>query len=85
MDKHRVFHEKTALKIYLIEHDDNGHDITCEFVIAATNTKQVRELASNAAAMEGPEIWQTAKIKKLGYFCGKQKTPHIVVNHFRPG
>lgn len=74
------------MKIYLIEqHHDLGWDCYHAHVIVANNENEVRESATESAAAEGRDAWETAKITIEGVYIGSKTEPFKLLSDFNAG
>ena len=74
------------MKIFIIEQNENtGYDCYFAYIIAADFKPTVRRLAADHPGDEGKEVWQKAKITKIGIYTGRKKRPHIILSDFRAG
>ena len=71
------------MKIYLIKcYTPVFFDDYTAHVIAANSKKEARELAKKMAIDKTEKAWDTAKIKIIGKYIGKEKTPFVIFSSY---
>lgn len=74
------------MPIYHIEQTEvDSYDMHSAHVIIANNEEEVRQLAKKEAGSEGPEVWDTAKITKVGLCLDVFEHPYILLSSYHAG
>lgn len=73
------------MNIYLVDREDVDYDETATAVVVAANVAGAREVAKSTRGDQSPDVWDSAKVERLGVALKKYTEPAVIHADFNAG